>query len=62
MKNFINRIKWKLLNWLLEDICQGCEHCEHCCMGVEDEHYRDLFECMGDDVRAQAKKTWEVEQ
>lgn len=62
MKNFINRIKFKLLNWLLEDICQRCASCEICSLGTESDVMDGMYECISDDIRAQAKKTWEVEQ
>lgn len=58
MKNIIYRIKWKLLDWLLDDICKRCPGCDECHMGVDSESSPGYYECSAYDVRKQAMKTW----
>ena len=59
MKNFINRIKYRLLAWLLIDICRKCETCTDCRMAGEIELDDKLrVACFEDDVRIQAREVW----
>lgn len=58
MKNFINRVKYHLLSWLLVDICRKCEDCTGCRMAGEIEFYDYRIACFEDDVRIQAREVW----
>lgn len=58
----MNRIKYKLLNWLLKDICgkAKCSNCE-CGQPVATKG-RKVRECTQFYIRRQAKKTWNIEE
>lgn len=57
-----NRIKYKLLKWLLDDICVSSEY-ERCCLGSEIniDGYVGCA-CGEEDVFIQARKAWGMEE
>ena len=56
-----NRIKFTLLQWLLDDICERSE-CEKCRLYHEDIVCgARCFSCVEGDIFHQACKAWEME-
>ena len=58
MKNFINHTKYRLLTWLLNDICLKCENCYECRMAGEIELDDKHIACFEDSVFIQAREVW----
>ena len=61
MRKIINRIKYRLLVWLLGDICERCEECSKCRLGCESKLFNGWRECLEADVHIQARKVWGLE-
>ena len=61
----LGRIKYKLLKWLLDDICIKSE-CGECLLyrACEIECLKNtvFFECLENDVFKQARKVWGLEE
>lgn len=50
-----NRIKYRLLCWLLNDICKGSD-CDTCVLD-----WRECFVSSKSDIYVQARKAWRIE-
>lgn len=60
----LGRIKYKLLVWLLDDICKKTMHCEKCYMGCECTiaDLKNSTECCEYDIFNQARRVWGLEE
>lgn len=59
----IRRIKYRLLRWLLDDICEKST-CESCCMGGESTipGFQNSIQCFDNDIFVQARRVWGLEE
>lgn len=63
----LRRIKYRLLRWLLDDICMRhsplASDCVKCPMSYE-AHVDDLIgpACLQNDIFVQARKVWKLEE
>lgn len=59
----IARIKYRLLMWLLGDICEKSE-CEKCRMGGECSipGFTNNIQCYENEVSVQARRVWKLEE
>jgi hypothetical protein len=62
MKKLINRIKFRLLQRLLTDICSKCTGCENCRMGCESIVSPGYYECFMEDLTIQSREAWELRE
>ena len=58
----LRRIKYWLLRWLLDDICEKIV-CESCCMGGQCSipGFQNSIQCYENEVFVQARKIWGLE-
>lgn len=54
MRRFVNKLKFMLLQWLLDDICRKSDDCKTCRINYD----ADGILCEGSDVMAQARRVW----
>ena len=59
----LRRIKYKLLKWLLGDICEK-SYCQECRMGGECNipGIKESIQCFENEVFVQARKVWGLEE
>lgn len=59
----IGRIKYKLLRWRLDDICEKSV-CESCRMGGECSipGFSGSIQCYENEVTVQARRVWKLEE
>ena len=56
----LRQIKYRLLRWLLDDICEK-SICESCCIGGVKKDINAIV-CFENDVFVQARKVWGLEE